>query len=68
MADFTREIRELEEILASGAREVVVDGVKVVRDFDEIRRRLQDLRAQDSTAIAAGQKRPRVARINLSGF
>ena len=68
MADHSVEIAEIEKILASGAKTVIVDGVQVTRDLAELRRHLSELRGQDAAAIASGQKRPRIARINLTGF
>lgn len=68
MADHSIEIAEIESILASGAKTVIVDGVQVTRDLNALRRHLAELRGKDAAAIAAGQKRPRVARINLTGF
>lgn len=63
MADNTAAIAALEEILNNGATSVTVDGETIHYDFDEIRRRLRELRATDDDQ--AGQ-RPRLFRIDLT--
>jgi len=60
---YETEIAKLEAILNEGASRVTVDGMTVQYDLDDVRRRLNELKAkQDAT------KRPRAASIDLSGF
>jgi len=60
---YETEIAKLEAILNEGTSRVTVDGMTVQYDLDEVRQRLNELKAkQDAT------KRPRAASIDLSGF
>lgn len=66
MADNSQVISEIELIQNEGASTVSFDGVTVVRDFDELRRRKRELQDGDDDA-ATRARRPRLSSINLSG-
>jgi hypothetical protein len=65
MADHSTRIAEIQDVLRTGAKEVVKDGVKVVYDFGQLRRELRQLMSEDP---AHNTRRPVCAKINLSGF
>lgn len=66
MADNAQKIVEIEEIQNEGAQSVSVDGVTVVRSFDELRKRKAELvRGDDDAAQRA--RRPRASTIDMSG-
>jgi hypothetical protein len=67
MPDNTAEIARLRGILNSGQSSYNVDGQSVTYDLDQIRKRLQELIATD-TSGAETVKRPRVSRIKLDSF
>jgi hypothetical protein len=56
------EIAELEEILNAGVASVASEGTKADYDLAAVRKRLADLRRQQSATA-----RPRCAQINLGG-
>ena len=58
-------IRELREVLRSGVKRVVVDGVVTEYDLEVIRRELARLTEEDSQQRG---RRPRATTINLGGF
>lgn len=57
------QITKLEAILDSGTRQVTTDGLTVAYDLEEVRRRLTQLKQQQSP-----NTRPRLASIDLSNF
>lgn len=63
MADHSAKIAEIQNLLRAGARNVSVDGVNVTYDFDELRRQLRLLMAEDDSLRG---RRPLVGRIDLS--
>lgn len=63
--DNTARIRDIREILATGAKSVTVDGTTVTYDFAELRRELRELMAEDD---AQGGRRPAASSIYLGGF
>ena len=63
MATIAQEIADIEELLNTGATSVTVDGQSVSVDQAALRRRLAELRHQQTPA-----RRPRVATLDLSGF
>ena len=66
MPDNTAKIAALEAILETGATEIVVEGERVKYDFDQIRRQLAKLKADDAATIAAGKTRPpKMSRLRL---
>ena len=63
MADKSTEISQLEEILNSGARNAVIDGVTVTfENADAIRRRLRELNDQDDSNQG---RRPRISSVHI---
>jgi LPS sulfotransferase NodH len=64
MANNTAKIAELEDILQTGATSATIDGRTVHYDFDEIRRQLRELRANDDSQRG---RRPVISRIRLGG-
>lgn len=62
MADNSTRIAEIQDVLRTGAKEVLKDGVKVVYDFGALRSELRKLQATDDTQKG---RRPVVSRINL---
>lgn len=65
MPDHSKRIREIREILQSGATSVSTDGTSVTFDFDELRKELRRLMNEDP---AFQGRRPVAASINLGGF
>lgn len=65
--DNTNQIRELEDVLNGATESISVDGTSVKISLEEARRRLRELRADDSESISSGRVRPVVAKLNLSG-
>lgn len=65
MADHSERIAEIQEILRAGASSVTTDGTTVSYDFDELRRELRQLMAEDD---AHKKRRPVAASIYLGGF
>ena len=65
MADNSTSIAEIRAILRQGARTVTIDGQTVVYDFDELRRELRELMADDDSDKG---RRPVATRITLAGF
>jgi hypothetical protein len=61
MADHSAEIARLENILNSGVESLTVDGVTTRFDFDSIRKRLKELKAEQ------GAGRAQAIKIRLSG-
>lgn len=61
----TERIRELREILRSGVKRIVVDGVVTEYDLAVIRKELDNLIQEDSQQR---NRRPRAATIYLGGF
>ena len=60
--DHSTRIAEIESILRTGARRVIVDGVTVEHDLSALRRELRKLQLSDD---AERSKRPIASRINL---
>lgn len=60
MSALTDQIAAIEAALARGAKEIVVDGLKVALDHETMRRRLTELRAEASRA-----RKPRISQIDL---
>jgi hypothetical protein len=67
MADYTNQIRELEDVLNGATESISVDGTSVKISLSEARKRLAELRGQDTESIATGKVRPRVAKLRLDG-
>lgn len=66
MADHTAKIQALETALASGVKQTSLDGqTTVFQSRAEMLAELNRLRADDDASLAAGRRRPRVARLNL---
>lgn len=63
MADNSAEISRLESILNAGSRSTSVDGLMVVHDLGEIRKRLAELKSTDDNTQ---RRRSIFNRINLS--
>lgn len=61
MPDNSAAIAKIEAILNAGATSVTTDGTTVNYDFDELRRRLKELRNTDPA-----YRRSRVGQIDLS--
>lgn len=68
MADYSAEIAAIEQILNAGASSVSVDGLSTSYDFDQLRKRLAELKALDDSTINAGNVRPKRATIKLRYF
>ena len=67
MADFSKQITDLEDLLNSATRSVSVDGTSTQFDLEAARKRLAYLKTQDDDSIAAGKARPRVSSLKLGG-
>jgi hypothetical protein len=65
MADYSAEIAAIETILNSGATSISVDGLSTSYNFDQLRKRLAELKALDDSTIANGNVRPKRATIKL---
>ena len=65
MADHTKRIAEIREILRAGATTVSTDGTSVTFDFNQLRKELRELMATDD--LQKG-RRPVAASIHLGGF
>lgn len=64
MADYSAQIADIEEILRSGAKTVVIDGVTTTYDHDSLRKELSRLKRLNETTKG---KRPLFATIRLDG-
>ncbi len=67
MADYREEIAHLESIVNGAVTSASFDGVSTSISIEAARKRLAELKAKDPTAIAAGQTRPRVFKMNVGG-
>jgi len=63
MPDNRAAIARIEAILNSGAKRAVIDGQSVEVDHDQLRRRLRELKAEDTSNP---ETRPRLRSIDLS--
>jgi hypothetical protein len=63
--DNTKRIADIREILRAGATSVTSDGTTVSFDFNQLRRELRELMAEDDRLRG---RRPFAASINLGGF
>ncbi len=65
VADATAEIAQLEQLLNSATKSVATDGLRTDFDLEQARKRLNELRLQQSGAT--GRKRPPFVAIRLGG-
>lgn len=65
MANQSAEIARLRAILNGGKSSYSVEGQSVTYDLDQVRKRLQELIAQDESETV---RRPRASRIRLDSF
>jgi hypothetical protein len=64
MADHSKRIAEIQEVLRNGAKTVSTDGTTVTYDFDSLRKELRQLQATDDNQRG---RRPVVSTIRLGG-
>ena len=65
MADNTRRIAEIREILRTGVVSSSVDGTNISIDVDSLRRELRQLMSEDDTQRV---RRPRISSVDISGL
>ena len=65
MPDNSNRIREIRDTLEAGATSVSTDGTNVTFDFEELRKELRRLEAEDTKLQG---RRPVAASIYLGGF
>jgi hypothetical protein len=65
MADNSKRIAQIEELLRTGVTQVTVDGTTTIVDPDSLRAELRKLQNSDDSTRG---KRPVVSRIRLGGF
>lgn len=67
MADNSTEIEAIEAILNAGSQSVSVDGLSQTVDLAQLRKRLTELKSNDTNSIYVGDVRPRLVRMTLGG-
>ena len=65
--DYQNEIKQHEAIIDGATDSVSVDGTSTRFNIRQARKRLAELRAKDGSSLAAGQFRPRVAKLRIGG-
>ena len=65
MADNTRRIAEIREILRTGVVSSNVDGTSITIDPESLRKELRQLTGEDDTQRL---RRPRISSVNLQGL
>lgn len=68
MPDYSQEIAAIEAILNAGTSSVSIDGMSASYNFEQLRKRLAELKALDDATVSASKVRPRNAKIKLNFF
>ena len=64
MADRSQELHAINQILNSGATEVMIDGLRTRYDLEQLRLRKRELEAENDAS--AGRRRPVVSKVLLN--
>lgn len=67
MADYSREIDQLRQVINGATTSVTVDGITTRFSIEQARKRLSELLNLDDASIANENVRPPVMRIKLGG-